>query len=696
MSEQLSLGFDETQTMTNIFTEPGFGPSAAKVSDVIESGLPPVPAKRFSCEVADCTTRSLIVFAGRSGAAGTARTARLPSASTVSPPMPPGRVTSTAPGRITFRLPFASTPAAAPLAASVMLTGFGGLGFFAPTVGGAATSAPRSIEPISLAHGPAPGTSGARRSVADDARGGVQAAIVSSPPANRLQLLYELGCAFAERIELDELVPLVMTKCRDVLDAEGGSVLLLDADTSTFVFPYVADQNPGAAERLAAMRVPVEHSIAGAVVREGRPIRVDAAHNDPRFYAEVDRQTGVRTGSLLAAPLRARHGIIGVIEVVNRRGGGTFTDDDLAFLDALAGSVAVAIENARLYEQVKASEERLRTQVGALRRDLARRDRFTEIVGTGPAMGDVFHLMESAAASPITVLIEGETGTGKELVARAIHRESARADHPFLAVNCAAFQETLLESELFGHRRGAFTGAVQDRRGLFEAADKGTVFLDEIGEMPPAMQAKLLRVLELGEVVPVGDTKPRKVDVRVISATNRNLTVEVAERRFREDLYYRLVAFPIRLPPLRTRREDIPLLAQRFVAAAAERHRKRIPGIEPAAIDRLVRFDWPGNVRELRNEIERAVALARDGEAIAPSHLSEKLLATAEVPAEAAALGAPAATGGAALLRARAAFEARYIGEVLRQQKGNVSHAAKALGLSRVMLQRKMKVYGLR
>jgi len=503
---------------------------------------------------------------------------------------------------------------------------------------------------------------------------------------DRLQLLYELGCAFAGQIELDELIPLVMAKCRDVLDA----------DTNEFVFPYVAEQNPEAAARLAGLRVPADRSIAGAVVRDGRPIRVDDAHTDSRFFTDVDHQTGVRTGSLLAAPLRTRHGTIGVIEVVNRRGGGTFTDDDLAFLDALAGSVAVAIDNARLYERVKLSEERLRTQVSALRRDLARRDRFTEIVGTGPGMADVFRLMESAAASPITVLIEGETGTGKELVAKAIHRESRRADGPFLAVNCAAFQETLLESELFGHRRGAFTGALQDRQGLFEAAEKGTIFLDEVGEMPAAMQAKLLRVLAQGEVVPVGDTRPRTVDVRVISATNRNLAGEVAEQHFREDLYYRLGAFPIHLPALRTRREDVPLLAQGFMASAADRNRKRIPGIEPPAVERLVRFDWPGNVRELRNEIERAVALARDGEAIGLAHLSARVREAGDDPAATAAVSATVAMDGTSLLRARSAFEARYITEVLRQQGGNVSRAARALGLSRVMLQRKMKAYGLR
>ncbi len=512
-----------------------------------------------------------------------------------------------------------------------------------------------------------------------------------SADVERLRLLYDLGCAFAGRLDLHELISFVVHKCREVLDGEGTSLLLLDPETNELVIPYVVDE-PHVAERLGSLRIPAGQGIAGAVLREGRPLRIDDPATDPRFYREADRQTGVTTRNLIAAPLATHRGTIGVIEVVNHRDG-PFTDTDLEFLGAIAGSVAVGIENARLYEQMKSSAERLRTEVGALRRDLARRDRFTEIVGTGPTMAEVFRLMESAAASPITVLVEGETGTGKELVARAIHRESPRAEAPFLAVNCAAFQETLLESELFGHRRGAFTGATHDRRGLFEAAERGTVFLDEVGEMSPAMQAKLLRVLEQGEVLPVGDSRARRVDVRIISATNRNLAAEVAAHRFREDLYYRLVAFPIRLPALRARREDIPLLVDRFLRTAADTHRKRIPGIAPAALERLVRFEWPGNVRELRNELERAVALAPDGEPIHVEHLSSRLDAGGGDAAWGVAL---CGAEGPSLLAARRAFEARYIGEVLRAEGGNVSHAARRLSLSRVMLQRKMKAYGLR
>jgi len=518
---------------------------------------------------------------------------------------------------------------------------------------------------------------------------------------SRVRLLHEVGCARAARLELDELIPLVVAKCREVLDAEGAAVLLLDPDRGELHFPYVAEEDPEVAESLGSVRFPADRGIAGRVLQSGEAIRVDDVSTDPRFYPNVDRHTGLTTRSLLSVPLSSRHGPIGLIEVVNRRDGSSFSDADLALLSSLAGSVAVALENARLWAQLKDSADRLRSQVVALRRDLARRERFTDMIGTGAAMEEVFRLMESAAASPIAVLIEGETGTGKELVARGIHRASGRGSEPFVAVNCGAVPETLLESELFGYRRGAFTSATQDQRGLFEAASGGTIFLDEIGEMPPAMQVKLLRVVQDGEVTPVGDRRPRKVDVRLISATNRDLRAEVERGRFRDDLYFRVGAFPIHIPPLRERRADIPLLADVCLARAAERHAKRIPGIEPAALQRLASFDWPGNVRELQNELERAVALAMDGEPIALGHLSARLRGCAPADSGAAAepdisAAVPPARSTSDLREARSDFEVKFITEVLRTHGGNVTHAAEALGISRVALQKKMKDFGLR
>ncbi len=528
-----------------------------------------------------------------------------------------------------------------------------------------------------------------------------------SDDSSRLALLYDLGCAFAAHLELDELLPLIVTKGCEAFGAESVAILLLDPVTNELYFPYVAGAPATVTARLANLRFPADRGIVGAVLKSGRAQRVDDAQTDPRFYPNVDRETGLVTRAILTAPLTSRQGTIGAIQIVNRRDGGTFGDADLSLLEALAGNIAVAIENARLYARARESEARLKAQVGVLRRDLARRDSDREIIGATPSMTEVLRLMDIAAASPITVLLEGETGTGKELVARGIHRASDRADGAFVAVNCAALPENLLESQLFGHRRGAFTGATQDQRGLFQAATGGSIFLDEVGDMAPAMQAKLLRVLQEGEVVPVGDTRPAKVDVRVISATNCDLAAAVAQRAFRNDLYYRLAAFPIRLPSLRERREDVPLLATHLLTRAAERHGKRIPGIEPAALDRLTRFDWPGNVRELQNEIERAVALAQDGQAISVAHLSPRLTSGTPKRSDANAIEPQPARSDVpptlpddpaprSLRRARATFEAHHIAETLREHGGNVSRTADALGLSRVMLQKKMKDYGLR
>src|SRR6202047_3373089 len=447
----------------------------------------------------------------------------------------------------------------------------------------------------------------------------------TSDDSAREKMVYELGSMFTARLGLEELIPLVISKCREVLDTDGVSVLLLDEERNELYFPYVSEDDPEVARRLSGLRIPAGSGLAGAALRSGQAERVNDPQSDSRFYSEVDRKTGVTTKSLLVAPLLAGDGRLGVIEAVNPRGGRSFTDADLALLEKLALSIGIAIQNAHRFGQVKASAEQLRIELGALRRDLARRDRFTEIIAVSPAMAEVFRLMDSAAASSIPVLIEGETGTGKELVARAIHRASPRADAPFVAVNCAAVPEALLESELFGHRRGAFTGATDDQPGLFRAAKGGVIFLDEIGEIPLAMQAKLLRVLQENEVTPVGDTRPSKVDVRVISATNRDLKAALAERAFRQDLYYRLAVFPIRLPPLRERLEDIPFLAVRFLKLASERHHKTLHGFDASAIDLLCRADWVGNVRELQNEIERLVALAADGQTITADHLSPAL-----------------------------------------------------------------------
>jgi two-component system, NtrC family, response regulator HupR/HoxA len=399
--------------------------------------------------------------------------------------------------------------------------------------------------------------------------------------------------------------------------------------------------------------------------------------------------------------IRGDHAL-GVIEAVRRAGEPHFTPTEMAMLEALGRTIAIALENAGRFGEIKASADQLRAEVGALRRELARHDRFTEIVAASGAMNEVFTMMEAAATSSIPVLIEGETGTGKELAARAIHRTSDRAERQFIALNCAAMPEGLMESELFGHKRGAFTGALEDHQGLFRAASGGVLFLDEIGDMPPHMQAKLLRVLQEGEVVSLGDTRSHKVDVRVISATNRDLKTAVSERTFREDLYYRLAAFTIHLPSLRERRADIPQLAALFLERAARRHRRRIPGFRPEVIELFNDAPWPGNVRQLQNEVDRAVAMAREGETIALRHLSQQFIEALPSRPAGAAIGArkPVAESAAArtatLAEACAEFERNHIAETLERHNHNVSRAAAALAISRVTLQKKMKEYSLR
>jgi len=368
---------------------------------------------------------------------------------------------------------------------------------------------------------------------------------------------------------------------------------------------------------------------------------------------------------------------------------GAFSEEDIEIIGALAESVAIAIDNSRRYGDAQRSAARLRDVVETLQEQVARFSRFDEIVGNSAPMRRLFRLLSSAVASPITVLINGETGTGKELIARAIHFNGPRRDCPFVAVNCGALSETLLESELFGHRKGAFTGALTDKKGLLEVADGGTIFLDEVGDMPPAMQVKLLRVLQDGDVLPVGETEPRHVDVRVISATNRDLALDTAGGRFRQDLFYRLNAFPITVPPLRERREDIPLLVTRLIDRISEKFGKTVGHCSPRAIELLGAYNWPGNVRELQNELERAVALAPAGGTIEPVDLSEHLTKTA-----APRIALPAAD--LPLRRARELFEREYVAQVLARYGGNATRASKALGISRVMLQKKIRQYGLR
>ncbi len=359
----------------------------------------------------------------------------------------------------------------------------------------------------------------------------------------------------------------------------------------------------------------------------------------------------------------------------------------------------LVVKNALEAAGLRRENEKLRAELKAARG-------IGDLLGASDAMRRIYDLINKVAVTDVTVLIRGESGTGKELVARAIHEQSvARRGGEFVAMNCAALPSELIESELFGHEKGAFTGAAAQRKGKFEQADGGTIFLDEIGDMTLNTQAKLLRVLEERCVERLGGSHPIPVDVRVISATNRDLAAAVGEDKFRADLYYRLRVVQIDLPPLRERREDIPLLAEHFLKITAGKYHLKCTAISPPALGRLVAYPWPGNVRELRNAIERSVVLA-DGESLSVDDLPEEIRATAPAAKTAAATAQPAAAAdpGGSILRipyledfreARREFERAYIERVLNETGGNITRAAERVGMHRQSLQQKLKDLGL-
>jgi two-component system response regulator HydG len=324
-----------------------------------------------------------------------------------------------------------------------------------------------------------------------------------------------------------------------------------------------------------------------------------------------------------------------------------------------------------------------------LRREIEREYSFAGIIGQSKQMQELFAVVRSIAGIDVVVLIQGETGTGKELIARAIHHNSPRGGRRFVAVNCGALAETLLESELFGHEKGAFTGAITRRIGVFEAADGGTLLLDEIGEISPSTQIRLLRVLQEGEFQRVGGSGSIRVDVRVISATNQNLEDLVQKGRFRQDLYYRLNVFPIRIPPLRERTDDIPLLVSHFVEASNRKMNKRITGVSPETMAQLMAYSWPGNVRELENVIQRMMVVTK-GNSLELQELPVEIRGTEKAPREKAKDLKEMARGSAEVVEKEAILTA------LAKTGGNVTRAARSLGVSRATLQHKMKIYGLR
>ena len=490
----------------------------------------------------------------------------------------------------------------------------------------------------------------------------------------RLAALIDVNRQLMGALAPDELLRLLVSSAMRLFSASGCSIALVAAEEKELVFPAVGGELEG-----EEIRLPLGTGVIGWVAQSGQPAIVNDVGADARFFAGVDKKTGFETRSILCVPLRERNAVIGAIEVLNTAHAHGFDSEDLALLEALAGVAATAIERTR-------AVARLRSANLALRSDAE--SRYDLIEGRSTSMLDAIETLRAAAPTRSTVLLLGESGVGKEVLARAIHRWSDRADGPFIAVNCTALTAELLESELFGHERGAFTGALTQKRGRFELAQGGTIFLDEIGDLDPKLQVKLLRALQEREFQRVGGTRDIRVDVRVLAATNRDLHHAMLEKTFREDLYYRLAVVSVRVPSLRERREDIALLAEDLLARFGRELGKAQLSFTPDALERLGGGDWPGNVRQLSNTIERAAVLAKStqiramdlamdgGRSVPPTNASDPL---DTLPLSEAVEG----------------YKTRRVRQALAQTGGNQSRAAELLGVRQSNLSRLMKALGI-
>ncbi|MFW2390656.1 MAG: sigma 54-interacting transcriptional regulator [Polyangiales bacterium] len=437
----------------------------------------------------------------------------------------------------------------------------------------------------------------------------------------------------------------------DVVHANKGFVILLrDGD------PEIAAARNVDRKTIPDAVTQLSDSILRRCIESRQPLIVSDAVNDTMFNSS-ESVLNLQLSSVMVAPLIAQGQLLGLIYVGNDNVVNLFEQSSLEVLTVFAGQASLIMQNAILLNQLTTDRDRIAEELES--------QKFGGIIGSCPSLQEVFRRVDKVAAADINVLITGETGTGKELFARELHRRSNRVDGPFIVVNCGAIPENLMESELFGHVRGAFTGAVSTRQGSFQAADGGTLFLDEIGEMPLALQVKLLRALQERVVVKVGDTKPQAVDIRVLAATNRDLEESIKAGEFREDLYYRLNVVNLHLPPLRERGDDITILAKFLLGKYAAEFGATVNGFTPKALAAMHRYDWPGNVRQLENRIKKAIVLA-DKTLIGPDDLD---------------LGDEQQRSVVPLTQAREDFTRQYILEVLERNGGNRTRTAKDLGV---------------
>jgi formate hydrogenlyase transcriptional activator len=510
----------------------------------------------------------------------------------------------------------------------------------------------------------------------------------SERAGERLRLLLDLSNRVMANLELPQLLKEISASIRQVMQCDGVAVILPEPGEKNFrVYALDFPENKSHLDEMPPMPIEASSSMA-QVFHSGKPLNL-------RYSDLMDDQVAKEEGihAVCHLPLAGRNRMLGILSL-GRLEDIAFSSDDVEFLGQVATQVALAIENALAYGQIAELKDRLAQEKVYLEDEIRSELKFEEIIGKSAALRSVLSQIETVAPTDSTVLIYGDTGTGKELVARALHNLSSRGKNAFVKLNCAAIPTGLLESELFGHERGAFTGAISQRVGRFELAHNGTVFLDEIGEIPLELQPKLLRVLQEREFERLGGTRTIRSDARLIAATNRDLSAMVEEQKFRQDLFYRLNVFPIRVPPLRERTEDIPLLVRHFVQQFSRRMNKHIDSIPSDTMQALVRYEWPGNIRELQNVIERAVILS-PGPALKVSLADLKSREPVVKRLEAAA----GAEIGGNIQSVLDETERVQILRALDQSNGIVSGpegAAVRLGMKRSTLQFRMQKLGIR
>jgi formate hydrogenlyase transcriptional activator len=430
---------------------------------------------------------------------------------------------------------------------------------------------------------------------------------ISQRVQDKLKLILDLTNQVVSNLEFHDLLRAASASVRQIMRCDAAAVMLADADEKHLVV-HALDFPESRGVFTEGALVPIEGTLPGDTFRSGKPNivnRLDPGEMPPEML-EKARAEGLN--SFCDIPLISKDRLLGVLAVARREENG-FDDDEVSFLIQAANQVAIGVENALSYREIAGLKDRLAQEKLYLEDEIRGEMDFEGIVGQSSALRHVLNLVETVAPSDSTVLLLGETGTGKELIARAIHDRSRRKDRTFVKLNCAAIPTGLLESELFGHERGAFTGAISQKIGRLELADQGSLFLDEVGDIPLDIQPKLLRALQEREFERLGSTRTKKVDVRLVAATNRDLEKMIEDREFRSDLYYRLNVFPIRIPPLRERPDDIPLLVRYFTQKYGRRMEKQIESIPAAVMKKLTAWHWPGNIRELENFIERSVIL---------------------------------------------------------------------------------------